>query len=134
MNAAARSYRPSPSDPSRTWSIATSISSIVSAFAASICCLGPLLFALLGIGGAGLLVRLESFRPYFIAATVALLGTGFYFTYRKPKMRLASADANAECACPAPRVNHTGRVALWIATGIVAGLLSFPYLASHLLD
>jgi hypothetical protein len=62
-------------------------------------------------------------------ATFALLGTGFYLTYRKPKKPLPSGP---DCACPAPRTNRTGRVMLWIATGLVAMFLAFPYIAQTL--
>jgi mercuric ion transport protein len=113
------------------WSVAASISSIFSAFVASICCVGPLIFALLGLGGAGLLVRFEPYRPYFIALTLALLGTGFHLTYRKPKAPAAGMEG-AECACVVPKAGRAGKVALWGATGLVALFLAFPYLASLL--
>lgn len=109
---------------------AASVSSILSAFIASICCVGPLVFALLGIGGAGLLVKFEPYRPLFIAATFALLGTGFYLTYRKPKA--AATDGGPDCACPKPRANQAGKIMLWIATVLVVAFLSFPYLAPYL--
>ena len=118
---------PAAADTARTWSVAASVSSILSAFIASLCCVGPLVFALLGLGGAGLLVKFEPYRPYFIAATFALLGTGFYFTYRKPK-----AEPVAEgvaCEGPAQRANRAGRIMLWIATALVVVLLAFPYIA-----
>lgn len=114
------------------WSLAASVSSIISAFIASICCVGPLVFALLGLGGAGLLVKFEPYRPYFMAVTFALLGTGFYFTYRKPKAPPATTAEGPECACPAPRANRAGKVMLWIATVLVVAFLVFPYLAPYL--
>ena len=80
MNGTIQDVELAPADRSRKWSLAASASSIVSAFIASICCVGPLVFALLGLGGAGLLVKFEPYRPYFVAVTVALLGTGFYLT------------------------------------------------------
>jgi mercuric ion transport protein len=133
MNGTTRDAQPDTADRSRRWSLVTSISSILSAFVASICCVGPLVFALLGIGGAGLLVKLEPYRPYFIAVTFALLGAGFYLTYRKPKAAAATAVAGGpECACPAPRANRAGTIMLWVATVLVIGFLSFPYLASYL--
>ena len=98
---------------------------ILSAFLASACCIGPLVFALLGLGGAGLLLKFEPYRPYFIAVTLLLLGTGFYFTYRRPKVA-AAGDA---CGCPAPRTNRLGRIMLWVSTVLVASFLLFPYLA-----
>jgi mercuric ion transport protein len=110
--------------------IAASVGSIVSAFIASACCVGPLVFALLGLGGAGLLVKFEPYRPYFIAITVALLGSGFYLTYRKPKSALLQGAEGDACACPAPRTNLAGRVMLWVATVLVALFLAFPYIAA----
>lgn len=127
-------FRRSPAASSRTWSLVASLGSVVSAFAASICCIGPLLFAVLGIGGAGLLVSLEAFRPYFIALTVALLGSGFYVVYRGPKIGSSNADSRDDCACHVPRVNQVGKIILWVTTAIAAVFLSFPYLASHLFN
>jgi len=112
-------------------SAAASLGSVLSAFIASACCVGPLLFALLGLGGAGLLVKFEPYRPYFIALTAALLGTGFYLTYyRKPKAAVAEGADGGACACPAPRTNRAGRVMLWVATALVAVFLAFPYIAA----
>ena len=123
--AAADSPRsPKKSDPGR-WSIAANAGAILSAFLASACCVGPLVFALLGLGGAGLLVKFEPYRPYFMVVTFALLGAGFYFTYRKPAVP-AEGDA---CGCPAPRTNRAGRIMLWVATVLVVAFLAFPYIA-----
>lgn len=123
---------PSPPDRSRRFAFTASMSSIVSAFIASACCVGPLVFALLGMGSAGLLVKLEPYRPYFVALTVALLGTGFYFTYRKPKVTATGAGEGPKCACPAPTANRAGKVMLWMATVLVIIFLAFPYLAPHI--
>lgn len=122
---------PGTSGSQRNWSFAASASSIIAAFIASICCVGPLVFALLGIGGAGLLAKFEPYRPYFIAVTFALLSAGFYFTYRKPK-RAAAGTETPECGCPTPRANRAGKIMLWVATMLVIALLTFPYLAPHL--
>lgn len=109
--------------------IAASAGSVVSAFLASVCCVGPLVFALLGLGGAGLLVKFEPYRPYFMAVTFALLGAGFYFTYRRPRLAPTTANTDgAACDCPAPRTNRAGRIMLWVATASVVGFLGFPYL------
>ena len=100
---------------------------IGAAFLASLCCIGPLLFAALGIGGAGALVKLERYRTYFTIATLLALGVGFYFTYRKPKA--AQGDA---CGCELPRSRRAGKALLWIATVLVIGIWSFPYVAERL--
>jgi mercuric ion transport protein len=115
-------------DKTRRWSIAANAGAIVSAFVASACCVGPLVFALLGLGGGALLVKFEPYRPYFMALTLALLGAGFYFTYRKPKAVSSIAEGDA-CGCPAPRTNRAGRIMLWVATALVVGFLAFPYIA-----
>jgi mercuric ion transport protein len=103
----------------------------VSALIASACCIGPLVLALLGIGGAGLLVKFEPYRPYFMAVTFALLGTGFYLTYRKPKTA-GFVAGGPECDCPAPRASRAGKIMLWVATVLVVIFLAFPYLAAAL--
>ena len=117
--------------PSRKWSVASLGGAVVSAFLASACCLGPLLFAVLGIGGAGLLVKIEPYRPCFAGLTLGLLGLGFFFTYRAPR---TSADDGAECACEHPRSNRTGRILLWLTTVLVIVFVSFPYVAGRLFE
>lgn len=112
-------------DSGRRWSLAAGWGAVGSALVASACCVGPLLLALLGIGGAGLLLELEPFRPYFVALTLALLGAGFYLSYRGPRR----ASSGIECDCPAPRASRAGRVMLWVATLFVAAFLLFPYFA-----
>ena len=108
--------------------------SVAAALAASACCIGPLLFALLGIGGAGFLVALEPYRPVLMAVTAILLGTGFFLTYRTPAARAARAPgaADDDCGCEVPRTNRAGRRMLWVATGIVGLALLFPYLTPYL--
>lgn len=133
MNGTLRDVQPSSSERTGRWSLAASISSIISAFIASICCVGPLIFALLGIGGAGLLVKFEPYRPYFIVVTFALLGFGFYFAYRRPTLAAAAGTAGGpECACLAPRASRVGKNMLWIATLLVAGFLGFPHISARL--
>ena len=65
-------------DTARKTSLAAAV---VSAVAASACCVGPLAFATLGLSGAGLLVAMEPYRPLFAVATLGLLAVGFFVTY-----------------------------------------------------
>jgi|GEM_PF-814801 len=116
-----------PPDLSERWSIAASAGAIVSAFIASACCVGPLVLALVGIGGGALLASFEPYRRYFTVVTLGLLGFGFSLQYRKPRPT-ANADGIA-CDCPTPRASKAGRVMLWVATVLVVGFLAFPYLA-----
>lgn len=123
---------PRRSGPKRNLTLASVAGALVAAFAASACCLGPLLFAALGIGGAGLLLKLEPYRPWFAALTLVLLGAGFHLTYRRPSPTAATGAPGPACACKLPRAALLGRVALWVATAAVAVVLAFPYLADTL--
>lgn len=113
---------------SRKWSVATMAGALASAVLASACCIGPLLLGLVGLGGAGLLIKLEPYRPYFTGATLAALGAGFYFTYGKPKV--AEGDA---CGCEHPKSNRAGKFLLWLVTVLVIGFWTFPYVAEKIL-
>jgi mercuric ion transport protein len=96
---------------------------IVSAIAASICCFGPLALALLGLGGGALLLKLEPYRPYSLAAAALFLGAAFYLAYRR-----APEDACAPgSACAAPPNRRGQRIALWIAAVVVVLAAAFPY-------
>jgi mercuric ion transport protein len=117
-----------PIGASRKWTIASAAGAVLAAFGASLCCTGPLAFAILGIGGAGLLVKFEAYRPYFMMASVGLLALGFYFSYR-PRRIAKDARGGPECGCEHPASNRLGKIMLWIATGLVIGIWSFPFLA-----
>lgn len=119
-------------DRSGRWSLAANGGAIVTAFLASACCVGPLVLALLGIGGGALLLEFEPYRPYFMVVTLGLLGLGFWLQYRKPKP-VTNADG-ITCDCPTPRANKAGRVMLWVATVLVVAFLAFPYIAPLIWD
>ncbi|HSQ67465.1 MAG TPA: heavy-metal-associated domain-containing protein [Polyangiaceae bacterium] len=102
---------------------------VLSAVAASSCCLGPLLLAALGVGGAGAFATLAAFRPYILGVTAALLAAGFYLTYRRP--RAASADA---CGCERRTTRRAGRVGLWLAAALVLLFAASPTLLARALD
>jgi mercuric ion transport protein len=55
------------------------------ALAVGVCCVAPWAVTLLGVAGAVLLARLAFIQPYVVAATIVLLGTGFWFVYRRPR-------------------------------------------------
>ena len=100
---------------------------IASAIAASICCFGPLVLALLGLGGGALLLRLEPYRPYSLAAAALFLGAAFYLTYRRP-----AEDCAPGSACAAPASRRGQRIALWIVAAIVVLAAAFPYFSKWL--
>lgn len=100
------------------------------ALAASSCCVLPLVLFSLGISGAwlGNLTALAPYQWIFVTITLAFLAAGFYLVYRRPAAECADADA---CARPLP--NRLVKIALWIATALVAAALLFPFVASALL-
>jgi mercuric ion transport protein len=99
---------------------------VFGALAASSCCIVPLALFGLGISGAwiGNLTQLAPYQPYFIAATVACLGGGYWLRYRASRIACADGDV---CARPLPnRIVKTGLV---LATTLVIAALAFDFLA-----
>jgi mercuric ion transport protein len=111
------------------------LGAVTAAVAASACCLGPLLLALLGAGGAGAFVALGAYRPYLLAFTAALLSSGFYLTYRRPRrvatVGLGEGDA---CGCERPKANRAGRFGLWLATVLVVVFAAAPPLLAGIAE
>ncbi|MCL4523225.1 MAG: mercuric transporter MerT family protein [Acidobacteria bacterium] len=98
------------------------LGAIGTAIVASICCIGPVVLAGLGIGAVAAAQAFAPYRPLFLAVTAVLLGLGFYYAYRKPKQAACEGEV-----CETPRVTRWGRPLLWIATAIVVALVTFPY-------
>jgi mercuric ion transport protein len=59
---------------------------LLAGFVASLCCIGPLILIILGIGGASTALAIGKQSPYFLALGVLILaaGLGFYY-FRKSK-------------------------------------------------
>lgn len=96
--------------------------SVVAAIAASMCCVLPIVFVLLGVGVAGAAAFFATWRPLLLVITFALLGVGFYFAYRKPQEACEPGSA-----CELPTAKRRGRLWLWIATAFVILFAAFPY-------
>ena len=103
----------------------------MAAFLASVCCIGPLVFAALGvgIGGSGLLAAtagflkgLRPYRPWFIGLTVLMLGISVYLVRRKPTSACAPGSTCAPRETP-----RASRVFLWVVTAIALVLVLAPY-------
>jgi len=96
--------------------------SLLAALAASLCCILPIIFAVVGAGIVGASAFFAAWRPYLLGVTAVLLAVGFYFAYRKPKEACEPGSA-----CAVPSVNRKGRIGLWIATAFVILFAAFPY-------
>ena len=107
------------------------VGGLLGALAASSCCILPVVFFSLGISGAwiGNFARLAPYQPYFLAATLVFLGTGYWLVHRASKR--ASVDAEA-CACPLP--NRRVKAVLIVATILVMVALGFDFLAPLFLN
>lgn len=103
---------------------------MLGALAASSCCIVPLVLFGLGVSGAwiGNLTQLAPYQPYFITATAACLGGGYWLLYRSRKAVCADGEV---CARPLP--NRIVKTVLVLATILVIGALAFDLLAPLIL-
>jgi mercuric ion transport protein len=91
----------------------------------------PLVLFSLGVSGAwiGNITQLAPYQPYFIAATIGLLGYGYWLVYRSSKLSCSDGEA---CARPLP--NRLVKAGLILATILVVAALGFDLLAPHFLN
>ncbi len=102
---------------------------VVAAIGASVCCVGPLVLLMLGIGGAWVanLTALEPLRPWLIGATLLFLGLAFRRLYLQPQV------CEPGTACAEPIVLTRQRWIFWIVAVVLLALLSVPWLAPFVL-
>jgi mercuric ion transport protein len=104
---------------------------LLGALAASSCCILPLALFGLGVSGAwiGNLTRLAVYQPYFLAATLAFLGYGYWLVYRSSTRACADGEA---CARPLP--NRLVKTSLILATILVVAALGLDFIAPLFLN
>ena len=109
----------------------TAAGGIVGAILASSCCILPLLFLSLGMGGAwmGNLTAMAPYQPIFTVITFAFLGYGYYLVYRKPK-----ADCGEGDTCATPISQRIVKVALFAATLLVLAATAVQYIPVEYLN
>lgn len=98
-----------------------SIGGMLSAFLASICCVGPAVLAVLGIAGTGFLLRFEWLRPYFLIMSFVFLGMAYRYAYGR------AGRCNSERRCDM-RYKRTNRVFFWVLAVFVLFGIASPYL------
>jgi mercuric ion transport protein len=110
-----------PAQPSFRPAIAAAV---LSAIAASVCCVVPLVLVLLGISGAWIaqLTALDVWRPWWTAATLACLGLAYWSLWKASK----SCESSA---CAEGRILRRRRRILAVVAVAIALLLLFPYYA-----
>ncbi len=95
--------------------------SLIGAITASLCCLGPIVAAVVGLGSFGAAAAFEAWRPYLLVVTFALLAAAFYLTYRRKEA------ACADGACATRKASRWQKTILWIATVVIVLFAAFPY-------
>ncbi|MFQ5510178.1 MAG: mercuric transporter MerT family protein [Leptospirillia bacterium] len=106
------------------WRGLVAAGSVAGALAASSCCILPLVFLGLGVGGAwvGNLTALAPYQPFFLAGTAVLLWTGFRMVRRR------SESVCAAGTCASPMSQRAMKVSLWLATALVVAALAVDVL------
>ncbi len=98
---------------------------IFTAFAASLCCITPIIALIAGTSGiASTFSWLEPFRPYLIGLTILVLGFAWYQKL-KPKKQI---DCNCDME-EKPKFIQT-KMFLGIVTAFAMVMLAFPYYSS----
>jgi len=105
---------------------------LLGSLAAASCCILPLVLFGIGVSGAwiGTFTQLAPYQPYFIAATIACLGYGYWLVYRASRV---AACAEGE-ACARPLSNWFVRLGLIVATVLVVAAIGFDLLAPLVLN
>lgn len=100
------------------------VASTLTAIGASLCCVGPLLLLVLGVGGtwAGTLTMMEPLRPFFIGLTLLFLGLALRKLYLVPQA------CSPGIPCADPRTLARQRIVFWIVSVLLLGLLALPLL------
>lgn len=102
--------------------VALGIGGVSAAFLGALCCAGPLIFVVFGVG-AGVAATFEPLRPVFGALMVAAFALGFYAVYGRNTMPVASADG---AACEVSGRHKREEAILWGAVILALFLWTFP--------
>lgn len=102
------------------------LASIVAAAGASLCCIGPVIGAVLGLGTFGAAGLFENLRPYLLGVAALLLGSAIFFRIR---LRRKAACAGGECA-PTSANGSMSMTLLVTSIAAVALLAAVPQLST----
>lgn len=98
----------------------SSLGAVMTAILASLCCIGPVVVALIGIGSIGAFAAFEAYRPYLIGMTVLLLALAFYLAYRKREVMCEDGSCKIESA------SKWNKLTVWLAAALAALAIAFP--------
>lgn len=105
---------------SSSWPIA---GGLLTALAAGLCCAGPLVLVMLGIGGSWVsnLTLLDPYRPLFILLTVALFAVAGWQLHRPADNCVTGTE------CAPPRVRRRRRIIFWLAAFFALAIVTSNY-------
>lgn len=98
---------------------------IIAAIASSICCIGPLILGVIGVGGASSLLFLEDYRNIILAVVTILITIGWIMNFR-----LEQKECVDGTMCADPKKKRFRRVSLGIGTFIAVLFMVSPMLLS----
>jgi len=98
------------------------LSSVVTAVAASLCCILPLVAGVTGVGTLAAAGEWERLRPYLLAVTALLLLAGLLLAYRDSKRACAPGEA-----CTAKGSSRWSVWSVACVTALVIAVAAFPY-------
>jgi mercuric ion transport protein len=100
---------------------ATIAAAAAAALGAALCCVGPLLYAAIGVGGAWA-STFTPLRPYFLGAAALLFVLALFSAYGPPARECGEGKL-----CATPRVRRNLRLWLWAALLFGVATTSFPW-------
>jgi mercuric ion transport protein len=115
----------------RLASTTTAVGGVVAAVVWSVCCLGPLLLAALGVGAgatgfwagtAEVMKGLLPYRPLFIIVALVCFAVSFYLVYRRPAVWCERGGI-----CEHQLTSRGTRQWLWTLAGLALVLMTAPY-------
>ena len=97
----------------------------IAALLVGACCVAPLVFVSIGLGGAWLanLQMLEPYRPLFIGVALLALAFAWRRIYRP------AAECEPGEVCAVPQVRRGYKVGFWVVAAVLLVMLASPYIA-----
>lgn len=104
------------------------LGAVLTALAASVCCLGPFILISLGLSGAwiGSLTSLAPIRPLFIIASLLFIALGFRNLYMIPM----HCEGEGHDPCKISYVQQHQSFLFWGGSIVIILFLAFPLYAS----
>jgi len=98
------------------WQKGSLLGGIIAGFIASLCCVGPIIFALLGIGSVTALAFFSDYSLIFVGIAAIFWSIAAYFTYRK---RGSKEECEEDEYCARLGAERTNQILLWLSAVVI---------------